>query len=161
MSKGMNTRILALAACIMVLPALATAQSVYKWTDENGVTHFGDRQPVGSQAESVSIRTGKRSASNGNSMSPQEKVEQIDQRQAEGQERAEMSAADEARQKQRTANCETARSNLALIASGSRIKVQENGGERYLTPEEIQEKKTQFQEIADLNCGNEGESQIQ
>jgi hypothetical protein len=150
----MNKKILALVACIAVIPALATAKSVYKWTDENGVTHYGDRQPMGSQAESVSIRTGKGSSSGNNSMSPQQQAQRIDEQQSENQAKKEMTAADEARQKQRAANCETARSNLALIASGSRIKMQDNGEERYLTPEEIQEKKAQFREIADLNCGN-------
>ena len=41
--------LLALAACIALLPAVAAAQSgdkVYKWTDANGVTHYGDAPPA-------------------------------------------------------------------------------------------------------------------
>lgn len=152
----MNKKILALAVCILTIPAFAAAQSVYKWTDENGVIHFGDRKPTGKQSESVSIRTGKGSSSN--SMSPQQKVQQIEDEEAEVKENETLSAADQARQKQRAANCETARNNLALIGTGSRIKAQEDGEERYLTPEEIAEKKEQFQEIAEYNCDDADES---
>lgn len=154
----MNKKILALAVCIMATPVFAAAQSVYKWTDEDGVTHFGDRQPTGMQSESVSIRTGKRSDSN-SSANPQERVQQMDAQEAENQERETMSAAEEAREKQRAANCETARNNLALIRTGSRIKAQgADGEERYLSPEEIEEKRAQFDEIAELNCGEAEES---
>lgn len=156
----MNKKILALAVCVLAIPVFATAQSVYKWTDENGVTHFGDRKPTGKQSESVSIRTGKKSG--GSSMSPQQspqqKVQQIEDEEAEVKENETLSAAEEARQKQRAANCDTARNNLALIKTGSRIKVQEDGEERYLTPEEIAEKKTQFEEIEELNCGDSNKS---
>lgn len=155
-SKGMNTKILALAVCIMAIPVLATAESVYKWTDENGVTHFGDRQPTGQQSESISIRTGKSSRSGGSgSMSPQQRVQQMEEQEAENAQSQQVSAAEEARQKQRAANCETARNNLSLIRSGSRIKIEENGEERFLTPEEIAEKRAQFEEIAELNCNDD------
>lgn len=153
----MNKKILALAVCIMAIPVLATAQSVYKWTDEEGVTHFGDRQPSGTQSESVSIRTGKQSGSS--PASPQQKIQQIDEQEAENEERESMSAAEEAREKQRAANCETARNNLALIRTGSRIKAQgDDGEERYLSSDEIEEKRAQFEEIAELNCGDAEES---
>lgn len=150
----MNRKILALAACIIAAPGIAAAQSVYKWTDENGVTHFGDRQPTGKQSESVSIRTGQKSGSTG-MVSPQEKVEQLDRSEAETAEARKLTAAEEAREKQRAANCQTAKSNLALISSGSRIKVQENGEERFLDEQEIAEKRKQFEEIAELNCGED------
>ncbi|TGN38437.1 DUF4124 domain-containing protein [Marinobacter confluentis] len=152
----MNRKILALAVCIMVIPASASAQSVYKWTDENGIVHFGDRAPSGTESESVSIRTGKRAGSgDSDSASPQQRVQQMDEQAAQSAEREQLSAAEEARQKQRAANCQTARSNLSLIRSGSRIRVEENGEERYLTEEEKAEKREQFEEIAELNCNEE------
>jgi hypothetical protein len=152
----MNKKILALAVVVMALPVFATAQSVYKWTDENGVIHFGDRKPNGQQSESVSIRTGKPSGAA--STSPQQKVQEMADQEAESVQSEKVSAAEEARQKQRTANCRTAESNLSLIRSGSRIRVEENGEERYLTPEEISQKREQFEEIAELNCSDENES---
>lgn len=149
----MNRKILALAICIMAVPGFAMAQSVYKWTDENGVTHFGDRKPTGKQSESVSIRTGKQSVVD--TASPQEKVQQITDRDTESAQSEKASAVEQAKQKQRAANCETARSNLAMIKSGGRIRVEENGEQRYLTPEEIAQKREQFEEIAELNCNGD------
>lgn len=153
----MNRKILALAVCIMTVPVLATAQSVYKWTDENGVTHFGDRQPTGTKSESVSIRTGKPSGSGStSSTSPQQKVQQLEEQQAENQENQKMTAVEEARQKQRQANCATARSNLDVMSRNARIRVEEDGEQRYLSPEEIEEKREQFKEIAEANCNGDG-----
>lgn len=153
MSKGMNRKILSLAVLLVAAPALSPAASVYKWTDEEGVTHFGDREPTGKQSEAVSIRTGKRSESN--RQSPQQQVEALENQEAEETERQEESSVEEARRKQREANCETAQSNLALIQRNNRIRVEEEGELRYLSPEEIDEKKQQFEEIADENCGEE------
>jgi len=54
----MNRKILLLTVLMAAAPGLATSASVYKWTDENGVTHFGDRQPTGRNAEQVNVRSG-------------------------------------------------------------------------------------------------------
>ena len=54
----MNRKILLLTVLMAAAPGLATSASVYKWTDENGVTHFGDRQPTGQNAEQVNVRSG-------------------------------------------------------------------------------------------------------
>jgi hypothetical protein len=38
--------------CLLLLPLVASAQknSIYSWTDENGVKHFSDRAPVETEA---------------------------------------------------------------------------------------------------------------
>ena len=46
---SLSRPLLALAACLALFPAVATAQAsdkVYKWTDANGVTHYGDAPPA-------------------------------------------------------------------------------------------------------------------
>lgn len=152
----MNRKILTLAVLLVTAPAMSSAASVYKWTDEEGVTHFGDRQPSGQQSESVSIRTGKRSE--GNRQSPQEQVKALEEQESEQAEQKEESAADEARRKQREANCETARSNLSILQRNSRIRVEEDGEQRYLAEDEIEEQRKKFEEIADENCGEPSEN---
>ncbi len=37
-----------------LVSANALAGEIYKWTDENGLVHFGDRPPQGQQAQSIS-----------------------------------------------------------------------------------------------------------
>ncbi len=146
----MNRKILMLTLLMALVPGIAHSASVYKWTDENGVTHFGDRQPTGSKAEQVSVRSGKGST---NRTSPQEQVQAMEQeaekRQLTERERAEM----EAIRKQREANCATAEANLKIIDSNARIQVEEDGERRYLSPEEIADQRMRFEKIAEENCG--------
>lgn len=41
----MNARVASLAALLALLPALATADQVYKWTDEQGHVHYSSTPP--------------------------------------------------------------------------------------------------------------------
>lgn len=148
----MFQRLILLAIIGLMLPSLTVAQAVYRWTDENGEVHFGDREPTGRKSERVSVKTGRPSGDS-ERRSPQEQVEELDKQQAERSRKNEESAADGARRKQREANCETARANLKVIESNARIRVTEDGEQRYLDEEEIAKQKQRFEEIAEENCG--------
>lgn len=157
----MNRKILMFSILMAAAPGLASGASVYKWTDENGVTHFGDRQPTGKNAEQVNVRSGtSRNAAN-NRTSPQEQLNEIEERQQEETQQREETAVEEARRKQREANCATARSNLKVISSNARIRVEENGEMRYLNPEEIEEQRQKYEEIVTENCNPDQESDAQ
>lgn len=153
----MNRKILMLAVLMAVTPGLANGQSVYKWTDENGVTHFGDRQPSGNKAEQINVRTSRPSSGSGGAerASPQERMNQLETRRQGQQQQREETAVAEARRKQRDANCATARSNLQMINRNARIQAEIDGELRYLTPEEIEEQRQKFEEIAEENCNPE------
>jgi hypothetical protein len=153
----MKIKAVTLATLLALTPALGIAQSVYKWTDENGVTHFGDRQPAGKQSERVSIKTGRPSGDS--RQSPRERLDEMEEQQRQARQRADESAAERARRKQREAACETARSNLKIIERNSRIRVEENGEQRFLSPEEISQKKQEFRTMVDENCGPAGSDQ--
>lgn len=147
----MKIKILTLATLLALTPAPGVAESVYKWTDENGVTHFGDRQPTGKQSERVRIKTARPSGEK--RQSPQERLSNMEEEERQTQQRADESAAKRARSKQREAACETARSNLEIIERNSRIRVEESGEPRFLSSEEINAKKREFQSMAEENCG--------
>jgi hypothetical protein len=132
---------------------------VYKWTDENGVTQFGDPKPAGRQAEQVNIRTGTSQSAGNARPSPQERVQALEEQQQESAANQAESAVERARQKQREANCATARANLDVISTTARIRVDENGEMRYLTPEEIDAKRQEFEDLAAENCGEASASQ--
>lgn len=152
----MNRKILMLALLMCTTPALAAGGSVYKWTDEEGVTHFGDRQPTGSNAEQVNVRSGSSSPAAGSGrQSPQERLSAIEERERNERQRQEETAEEEARRKQREANCATARSNLEIIRRNARIRTEENGETRYLEPDEIEEQRQQFERMARENCNPE------
>ncbi|SFR86657.1 protein of unknown function [Marinobacter daqiaonensis] len=136
----------------LMLPSLVAAASVYRWTDENGVVHYGDREPSGRSAEKVSVKSGT-SRSSEERASPQAQVEAMEKNEAERTRRENESAVEEARRKQREANCQAAEANLQIIRSNARIRVEENGEQRYLTPEEIEEQKEKYKQVAEENCG--------
>jgi hypothetical protein len=83
----------------------------------------------------------------------------MEEQQRQAQQRADESAAERAQRKQRDAACETARSNLDIIERNSRIRVEEDGEQRFLSQEEINEKKQEFQTMVDENCGPDGSDQ--
>ncbi|MGM0571653.1 DUF4124 domain-containing protein [Marinobacter sp.] len=155
----MTRRLILMAAIVLLTPAMGLADSsVYRWTDENGVVHFGDREPAGGSADRVSVKTGT-SSRNSDRKSFQEQVEALDERKAERDRRENESAVEEARRKQRDARCDTARANLQAINSNARIRVADADGEqRYLTPEEIQEKRAEFETIVEESCDDNPES---
>lgn len=148
----MIPRLILLALIALMAPSLAVAESVYRWTDENGVVHFGDREPMGRSADKVSVKTGKPSG-DGERQSAQEQIQALEESEAEQKRRENETAVEEARRKQREARCQTAQANLEAINSNARIRVMEDGEQRYLSPEEIAEKKQRFEEIVDESCG--------
>jgi hypothetical protein len=115
----MNRKILMLTLLMAMTPGLVAGASVYKWTDENGVTHFGDRQPTGANSEQVNVRSGTTSRSqSGQRQSAQEQLGELQEQQRSQEQRRQETAVEEARRKQREANCATARSNLDVAGSG-------------------------------------------
>jgi hypothetical protein len=148
----MNKQILALTLLITVVPGTAMSASVYKWTDNKGVTHFGDRQPTGMSSEKVNVRSGTSSHTTDERQTPQERLGELQEQQKGEAEKRKETAVQEARRKQQEANCATARTNLDVINSNARIRVEDNGEQRYLSPEEIEEKRSLFEKIADENC---------
>lgn len=148
----MNIRSFLLASIVAIAPLTVSAAGVYKWTDQNGIVHFGDRQPVGQKVETIDIHTGAPKAGTDSRLSPTERLKAMDEQKAQTAEERKINAVKEAQRKQREANCKTAKSNLDILSTNGRIKVEENGEQRYLTAEEIDQKRQQFQAIADENC---------
>lgn len=152
----MNIKSFLLAITVAMAPLTVSAAGVYKWTGQDGIVHFGDRQPVGQKSESIDIHTGAAKGGAENRPSPTERVKAMDAQKAQTAEEQKVNAVQEAQRKQREANCKTAKNNLDILSTNGRIKVDENGEQRYLTPEEIDQKRQQFQAIADENCTPSG-----
>ncbi|PFG09838.1 uncharacterized protein DUF4124 [Marinobacter sp. LV10MA510-1] len=48
--KSMKIQLKTMALILAMAPAMVNSAAVYKCTDADGVTHFGDRQPIGTAA---------------------------------------------------------------------------------------------------------------
>lgn len=131
------------------LPFSALAGSVYKWTDEEGVVHYGDKKPANTETKEMKVRVGRGtpapSATNDND-NDSEKNESLKEANNEKQLTAEQKKAqDEA--------CKAAKQNLQMMNTYARVRVKDKNGEyRYLSPEEKSKKMAQAQKYVDEKC---------
>ena len=121
----------------------------------------GRCQPAGTRAQPVNLRILKSSnnSETGRS-SPQEQLKNLETKQTKNTENVRLQAQQAAQEKQREANCSNANSNLKVLRSNGRIRIDEDGEQRYLSPEEIAEQRQNFEALANENCGAESPQDI-
>lgn len=119
----------------------AAADAVYKWTDAEGVTHFSAQPPADRPAQQIQVEapppTG---AAEAKEQSGKATDDGRPKDPAEGL--AGPSAEELARQEeQRQQNCETAKRNLETLKTRAHVRIrdEQTGEDRYLTPEEHQQ----------------------
>lgn len=129
---------LALLGFIAVLSTLpASAEDYYKWVDDQGVTHYGERPPKNAVASKGRTQTGH------STHTPYEVKEKATEKAA--------TASTEAHKDPE--RCKSAKSNLDIINTSSRIKVKGDDGEfSYLSPDEIAKRKKEAQQAVKESC---------
>lgn len=152
-SSSIAPRLLAatILSLFMVLPA--QAGDVYKWVDEDGVTHYGERAPSDTNYSTVKTY----GEVPGGGAEAKQRLEE--QRAAKSS--AEAKEAEYAQQKKiadeqarvRAENCKGAKSNLKTIQENARVRILGDDGEfRYLTEEERQKQIENAKEVIADNC---------
>jgi hypothetical protein len=119
-----------------LLAAAATTQAqVYRWVDEQGKVHYGERPPSGAKARAVEdkVATPPGIAKPGADTSQQERDFQRRRMEREQAEAREQQAAEKARRE-----CERERTRLAQLRNVRRIQsgVDEKGNLRYMSDTE-------------------------
>ncbi|UZE95590.1 DUF4124 domain-containing protein [Alkalimarinus alittae] len=148
----MKPRHALLIASAILTFSLATnhshATNVYKWTDDNGVIHYGDKRPEGAKTETLRVE----SRSSAPRTSPIDQLDTIkEQQEKEDLAKQEQQAGDKVKEQQKL-RCSQAKNNLQTIENNSRIRIEENGELRYMTPEEINAKKEEMNKIIEDAC---------
>jgi hypothetical protein len=138
---------LALALCLAAAPALA---ETYRWVDETGKVHYGDRPPQGKQAREVSNKLS--SPTSGGQAGPdwQEQDRGFRQRQLS----AESDAAEKAEAaERRVAQCKEQWDLLTrLKESGRTYRIDEKGERAYLSDAERESAIARQEKIATQAC---------
>jgi hypothetical protein len=123
---------------VLLLLSQAVHSEVYKWTDENGKVHFGDRPPVEQETEQVAVPTGATSAGGEeasaveNNTNRQETTQRLlDQYAAERDEKRKAAHKKKEEKAQQKANCAVAKDNLRNFQEHGRIYKLLPNGERY------------------------------
>lgn len=133
--------------CFLMLSMLTfsgvgqAAEKIYRWVDDEGVTHFTAHPPKNRESELVRVQTGR--------SDPVKKPEATPESQS-----ANTNQGDPATQQSRddAYRCSIAQENLRVLQTSARVQVQENGEIRYLDEEEKRERTEQARQIINESC---------
>ena len=133
--------LLTLSLCVLASTAAAQSAPVYKWVDENGVTHFGSQPPSGSNYKATGVRAKKTNKqalqARLNSQADIREAQQV-RKDFEKEEAATAEANRQEIEKERTANCEKARAQVEAYDTAPRLyRPLPNGDREYLSDEEL------------------------
>jgi len=142
-------KLLAIALTFFSLTSALYAAEVYKWTDKDGVIHYSDIKPANVTSKNIKIKAGKPS---GARTSAQEQAQTLDETKSQQLAVQAQKLQDETDKRENDARCQTLRDNLVKFKENSRIKINDNGTLRYLTPEEISAKTIQFEKMLKNEC---------
>jgi hypothetical protein len=132
----MKKILLSLGLATLIISPLVTADKIYSWVDEKGVTHYGANPPKGTPMRVLNARTGHSDPVTYGEEQKEEKPKS----------QATPAQPDEER-------CELARKNLEVLSTSPRVKAaNENGEQRYITPEEIQSQIETMEKIIEEEC---------
>lgn len=149
----MNLRIsLAVALCTLTLAALPVAAALYKWTDDNGRTVYGDTPPAGVKAERVNAAAPPADPNAVREMATKDAQIKARQRtRAEEEAKAEKAQADA---KAKGERCAQIRGNIQTMRSGAAVyKFNEKGEKIYLEGPDREKSIADSQKLLrDLNC---------
>lgn len=134
------------AMAALVFSAASQAAPIYKWVDEQGVTHFDAQRPAGRQTQQIEIQKPPAPPA------PDESKSMID-------DQAEQRAADTAVKKKvaqeearRAEDCKILRTNLAQLNNNPRVREQVEGGLKRLSEDERQGRIAETQKAIKDYC---------
>jgi len=150
------TAVLAVAM-LSALPGAYAGSSLYKWEDDQGITHYSERPPAGvSNFEKVNAEIAPGNApvdyKPAGAAETQQKSSDV------AAETAAAAAASEQAQASTSASderCEKARKNLEALTSFARIRVKDPDGQvRFLSEQEVNTRKMEAQALLQDECSN-------
>jgi len=150
-------KLLIVAAGLGFAGACFAANTVFQWTDDNGVVQYTDQPPTDRTYKTIKSTSAPPSAARAQEALAEQRKQQAEAAtEAEGKMafQEEQRKRDELAQQVREENCTSGQSNLKTLTEHSRIRVMGTDGEvRYLTEEERQDEIRKAQEMIDTNCG--------
>jgi hypothetical protein len=134
------------AMITLALSATSQAAQIYKWVDDQGVTHFDAQPPAGRQTQQIDIQ--KPPATSAPNPSKPVIDGQAEQRAVDTEVKKKIAQ----EQNKRTEDCKILRTNLAQLQNNPRVREQVEGGLKRLTEEERQGRITETQKAIEDYC---------
>ena len=150
------TRFLALAIGFSVVSASAVASEIYRWTDEDGTVHYGDR-PSGEADEQV-VAIDSRPTDNAAVQQRYEarfssQASSTETQSAEEEERPPTRAERRAAAAEQQANCQQYRAQLERFESSRRLYREDENGERvWMTDDEVEATRNRARALVQETC---------
>ena len=136
---------------VLILSTSLSAGTIHKWVDDEGNVHYGDAPPVSTTSETVRVQSAP--------SDPGRALPRLSTQSGESGSASSDGSTGSAADKsgvpadQAELTCQRARKDLKVISSSDRIKLQAaDGTSRYMTSEEIDERKQQSQSDIDKFC---------
>jgi len=151
----MNKQVIAATATLtLALSSAAMAGDIYKWVDDDGNVHYGDK-PLSTQSERMDIAS-RPTDSARVAAQTQARIETRTQaREAKAAAAAEGPSEEElqAQAEQRRQACENSRANMQRMVTSRRIYREDEAGERvYLDEEEMQATRQRVEDEINEFC---------
>ena len=147
--------LLGFAVLALTMGSAAMASEIYKWTDENGNVHYGDR-PSGSATEqrmALSYHRTDTGALQKRVESLADSVAAREERRAAADEEEKAAEAAAAEAAANAKKCDSYRAQLETLIQSRRLYRQDENGERvYLDEKDIQESRARIEEFISENC---------
>ena len=127
---------------IILLLAMAGAHAtMYKWTDEQGNTQFGQFPPAGVNAEKMKAPRAPASSPGTTGPSLQDRVKALEERKSSEKEKALLEKEEQERNAQNKKSCENARESIKLLErGGNRVYRMPDGSYKRFNAEESQKR---------------------
>jgi len=138
----------------LLVSAQLNAETIYRWVDDEGVTHFTAHPPKNRESTLISSKRSSGRKTSSADASPTEPAAENDAEpeasqatSGEGQ-RLRVGPTEEERREA----CERALANLELLEIGRRVQIEDGDSFRYLTEAEQAERLEQARRIRDQAC---------
>ncbi|WP_417515278.1 DUF4124 domain-containing protein [Marinobacter sp.] len=142
-----------LTIIFLLLAAPFTHAGAYRWVDENGQTHFGDRPPANAVTDEVRLKVPPPSSDAAATERKQRVNEFLQQSEKERAAREENQARQEARAAKLEAHCEALQARLKYLKSVSGIYRLNKDGERvFVNDEENERIRKEFRARVQSEC---------
>ncbi|MBL3556016.1 MULTISPECIES: DUF4124 domain-containing protein [Marinobacter] len=135
------------------LVTLVAQAGTYRWVDENGQTHFGDRPPVNTVADEVLLKAAAPTSDQAARERKQRVNEFLEQSERERAERNRAEAEQEATTAKHEARCQALRARLKFLKSVSGIYRLNDEGERVFVDDQENERlRREFRARVQSEC---------
>jgi hypothetical protein len=125
----------------LAISITAESKDFFRWTDENGSTHYTLHPPKGHESEKIRTSIGKsiRKANKTSATSPNSNTEAKEGKSDEESTPEETAPDTPEMIAQKKANCERANINLKALQEQARVRVKDGDNYRYLDQTEVKE----------------------